>query len=140
MNKQQLREGVFDEVMSSAPDMNAIIAENATDSIMQLIDQYAYEYAERVIGEDTKEFRKKDYAGTEDLWDLANGIAPISTHEFNTWGSSDKAQFRKFGLKLRNTIWFQNEESNNELRAEQRKTNQELSSHGEHVDNTTQNS
>lgn len=75
---------------------------------------------EAVIGEDTQEFEKKDYSGADKLWDLANGVEPISSREFTTWGSSEKAQYRKFALKLRNRSWFECEEAENNLRSEQR--------------------
>lgn len=76
------------------------------------------------IGEDEKEFTKRsrpyEDSDTDKLWDLANGIEPISSGQISTWGGSATTQFRKFALKLRNTIWKEAELHNNELRDELR--------------------
>lgn len=78
-----------------------------------------------VIGSDQTDCLRKRRnpegdSDTDTLWDLANGIGPISISEFSTWGSSERAQFRKFGLELRNTIWEEAQIHENELRATQR--------------------
>ncbi len=76
------------------------------------------------IGEDEKGFTKRsrpyEDSDTDKLWDLANGIEPISSGQISTWGGSATTQFRKFALKLRNTIWKEAELHNNELRDELR--------------------
>lgn len=42
-----LKDEIYGEIVGVAWDVNTIEAEAATDRIMQLIDQYAYEYAEK---------------------------------------------------------------------------------------------
>lgn len=95
-----------------------------TDVAESKIRQHMLSEAIELIGDDEKEFTKRsrpnDNSDTDKLWDLANGVEPISSSQFSTWGSSANAQFRKFALKLRNTIWREAELHNNELKAELR--------------------
>ena len=95
------------------------------DQALQAIKALYRKEIEEAIGEDEHEFTLKRHrmyqdTDTEKLWDLANGVEPVSASEFALWGSSAQAQFRKFALKLRDKIWKSNEESRNELRAELR--------------------
>lgn len=103
----------------------ALIEYRETDNdAKSQIRQHMLSEALGLIGEDDKEFTKRsrpyDDTDTNKLWDLANGVEPISSSQFSTWGSSANAQFRKFALKLRNTIWREAELHNNELKAELR--------------------
>ncbi len=95
------------------------------EQVKAKIRQHMLSEALDIIGADEKEFTKRsrpnDNSDTDKLWDLANGVEPISSSQFSTWGSSANAQFRKFALKLRDTTWKEAELHKNELRAELRK-------------------
>lgn len=103
MNKQQLRDWFIEShplgeaLIHPEPwkDDLVVVAHKEFDSFMQLIDQYAYEYAEMVIGEDE----------AEDVIDDTGEEYPI------------EGRYER-----------------NELRAEQRNRNKELSSHKEEGD------
>lgn len=100
------------------------LAQGNTDNTVESLDSHYLSIFLELVGEDEKEFTKRSRAyedsDTDKLWDLANGIEPISSSQISTWGGSANTQFRKFALKLRNTIWKEVELHNNELRAELR--------------------
>jgi len=127
-NDKDLRQEILYEFLNQFKE-DKYLSQGNTDKAVGAIDQYTQsklkafaEEFEKAIGEDEKEFTKRsrpyEDSDTDKLWDLANGIEPISSGQISTWGSSATTQFRKFALKLRNTIWKEAELHNNELRAE----------------------